>query len=107
MRLSPAEIATIKAVVARHFGGAATIRLFGSQVDDRRRGGDVDLVVETPETFAAEGNDLARELRCQAELEAALGEPAAGERRVDLVVQWANHDVAPIVQIARTQGVVL
>lgn len=48
-----------------------------------------------------------RELRCQIALEAALGDRWAGERRVDLVVQWANHEMAPIVAIARAEGVVL
>jgi predicted nucleotidyltransferase len=107
MRLTPAEVARIKAVVTRHFGEAALVRLFGSRVDDSRRGGDVDLVVETAEAWPADGSGLMRELRCQSELEAALGERSAGERRVDLVVQWARQETAPIVQVARAEGVVL
>ena len=107
MRLTPAEVDAIKAVVAEHFGQAALVRLFGSQVDDRRQGGDVDLVVETEEPWAADGSGLRRELRCQTALEAALGDDIAGERRVDLVVHWAGRPPPPIVAIARAEGVLL
>lgn len=47
MRLKPDQVASTKAIVAEHFGERAVVRLFGSQVDDSRKGGDVDLVVET------------------------------------------------------------
>jgi predicted nucleotidyltransferase len=107
MRLTPSDVAAIKAIVAEHFGTAAVVRLFGSQVDDSRRGSDVDLVVETGEPWAADGSGLMRELRCQIALEAALGDDIAGERRVDLVVQWTDRPLPSIVAIARAQGVVL
>ena len=107
MRLKPDEVAAIKTIVAEHFGERAVVRLFGSQVDDSRQGGDIDLVVETDAPWTADGSDLRRELRCQIALEAALGDRWAGERRVDLVVQWGNHEPAPIVAIARAEGVVL
>ena len=46
MRLSPEEVATIKAAALEAFGPTAIVRLFGSRVDDARRGGDTDLHVE-------------------------------------------------------------
>jgi predicted nucleotidyltransferase len=47
MRLRPQEIDAIKTAAAETFGADAVVRLFGSRVDDTRRGGDIDLHVET------------------------------------------------------------
>jgi predicted nucleotidyltransferase len=66
MRLIQEQIQIIKAAVAREFEPDARICLFGSRVDDRRRGGDVDLYVETRHA------DLLRELRCKIVIEEAV-----------------------------------
>ena len=47
MRLTPDEVAAIKAAAREAFGETAVVRLFGSRVDDSLRGGDIDLHVET------------------------------------------------------------
>ena len=36
----------IKDVIASQLGSEATIRLFGSRLDDSQRGGDIDLLIE-------------------------------------------------------------
>ena len=46
MRLSPKQITAVKQTAAEVFGPEADIWLFGSRVDDERRGGDIDLLVE-------------------------------------------------------------
>ncbi len=43
MRLTDPQIRAIKEAVRRVFGTEATIRLFRSRLDDRARGGDIDL----------------------------------------------------------------
>lgn len=46
MRLTPKQAALILRVVADQTGPGAHVALFGSRVDDSRRGGDVDLLIE-------------------------------------------------------------
>lgn len=96
MRLKPEQITLIKSVIARHFGEAARIWLFGSRVDDARRGGDVDLYVEPVPDLDME--DLFdRRIHCLTALEMSLPYP------VDLVVNEGTD--RPIYRIARQEGV--
>lgn len=96
MRLNAEETASIKRIVSEVFGDDVTVRLFGSRVDDARRGGDVDLYV-----VPAQGDGLFdKRIICLAKLEAALPYP------VDLVVHEPGRDL-PIYRIARMQGVTL
>jgi predicted nucleotidyltransferase len=44
MRLTFEQIATIRAIVAEFAGSDASVRLFGSRLDDAARGGDVVLL---------------------------------------------------------------
>jgi len=76
-------------------GPQARIWLFGSRVDDGRRGGDVDLYVE-PEWPPS----LEARLRCKSALADAL------DLNVDLVVQQPGRDL-PIYRIAKQSGVPL
>lgn len=99
MRLSAHEVAAIKRLVAEIFGCEARVWLFGSQLDDKRKGGDVDLLVELE---AGGPYELRRELRLAHELEKALG-----GRKVDLIVHRAGEPEGPFVRIARREGVLL
>jgi predicted nucleotidyltransferase len=59
MRITATQTEIITQCVHRHLGESARMWLFGSRLDDRKRGGDVDLYVETsPHT-------LMSELRCK------------------------------------------
>ncbi len=99
MRLSRDEVAAIKRLVAETYGPGAVVRLFGSQLDDRRKGGDVDLLVEVE---AEQPLELWPELRLARALEDALG-----GRKVDLIVHRAGEPEGPFVRIAKWEGVVL
>ena len=46
MRLTPAQIDTIKSTAQALLGEDVQVTLFGSRVDDSAKGGDVDLYVE-------------------------------------------------------------
>jgi predicted nucleotidyltransferase len=48
MRLSELQRSIITESVNEIFGQDATVRLFGSRVDDLAKGGDIDLLVEIP-----------------------------------------------------------
>ena len=93
MRLTPDQTQAIRQRIHNHMGERARIWLFGSRVDDSRRGGDVDLYVE-PETAP----DLTARLRCRSELADAL------DLNVDLIVQQPGRDL-PIYRIAKQSGV--
>jgi predicted nucleotidyltransferase len=46
MRLSQFEIEAITTLVPKYFGTNARVSLFGSRIDDQKRGGDIDLFVK-------------------------------------------------------------
>lgn len=95
MRLSATQQQSILQATRQNFGADAKVWLFGSRVDDARRGGDVDLYVETKQI-----NSLLPALRCKIAIEESL------DLHVDLVV---NDHVKnePIYQIAKNMGVQL
>jgi predicted nucleotidyltransferase len=95
MRLTADQVETIRQRIQRHMGPHARIWLFGSRVDDSRRGGDVDLYVE-PETPPG----LVARLRCKSALADAL------DLNVDLIVQQPGRDL-PIYRLAKQSGVAL
>ena len=95
MRLTPTQHQQILQATHLYFGSHANVWLFGSRVDDSRRGGDVDLYVETDQA-----STLLSALRCKIELEENLDLP------VDLVVKEEGKN-KPIYQIAKTQGIQL
>jgi len=92
MRLTPEQTRAIFGSVQRHLGESARIWLFGSRLDDKKKGGDLDLYVE------ADVHSLRKELRCKIELEELLDMP------VDLVVRGFGEN-APIARIAKSEGV--
>ncbi len=98
VRLTTEEIAGIKAAVVEVFGEAATVRLFGSRVDDAKRGGDIDLLVEVPE-----GRDTFRD---ELDLAGTL-EDRLGERKIDILLHVPGTQSGPMVRIAYRDGVTL
>lgn len=97
MRLTTRQVQIIKAATAEIFGADAHVWLFGSRVDDNRRGGDVDLMVETstpPDNPAL----------MAARLSARISRSMHG-RHVDVVVFTPGAPEQSIHRAARTQGI--
>jgi predicted nucleotidyltransferase len=68
-------------------------------VDDQRRGGDIDLLVQPDPSYGNGG--IKQKLQLHGELERKLG-----ERKIDVIIE-APGDTRPVVQVAREQGVAL
>lgn len=99
MRLTQNEVAAILACANRHFGEGATVRLFGSRLNDRRRGGDIDLHVETPHAHLAR---LDVELAFLQDLKDRIG-----DQKIDLVVRRVGEPGVTVDAVARHDGLVL
>jgi len=100
MRLSSSQIEAIKQEAEHYFGALAEVWLFGSRVDDRQRGGDVDLYVrattnDADQLAAARFAFLARLKR------------RIGDRKIDLVLQRSGGEDLPVHELARQRGVKL
>jgi len=97
MRLTSQQIEIIRHAAEEAFGPNTRVLLFGSRVDDSKRGGDIDLLIR----LANADQLLARKLRFLGLLERQLG-----ERKIDVVIESPN-DRRPIVQVAHATGVEL
>lgn len=97
MRLTPAQIETIKSTAQDVLGEGVQVTLFGSRVDDTLRGGDVDLmmVVEqpVPEPAVAVSRIATRISR------------AMEGRKVDVLLKAPNLLEQAIHRIAQQEGV--
>ncbi len=100
MRLSSLQQQQIRDTVRDCFGPGARVLLFGSRLDEERRGGDIDLLVQSD--LPAADSCRAR-IRCLARLDRALeGRP------VDLVLTTPDdRDNRSIVRHALATGVEL
>ncbi len=99
MRLSEAEKAGVRAAVTGRFGPLARVLLFGSRVDDARRGGDIDLLVEVPHEVP---DPLHEAVQLEIDVMRRLG-----ERRIDVLLVYPGLEERPIHRIARKTGLPL
>ncbi len=94
MRLSSHQIQMINMAVHELAGSGATTWLYGSRLDDSRRGGDVDLLVRSSPAIG-----LMERARIKNRLELELGLP------VDVLAAAEEGVLSPFVSIAMSQGV--
>ena len=93
MRLTDFEVSSIRQTV-HTLDTDAKVYLFGSRVDDEKRGGDIDLLVISDRLSSA---DAGRVRWLLWEL--------IGEQKIDIVI--AKDDSEPFVRIALKEGVLL
>jgi predicted nucleotidyltransferase len=96
MRLTAEQTRAILDTTHHHLGNTAQVVLFGSRANDATRGGDIDLLIETPAPVG-----YWRRAQLLAALEQGLGLPC------DIVVYAHGEPERPIHRIARLSGIVL
>jgi predicted nucleotidyltransferase len=110
MRLTPDQIQVIKTTIQATAAlqepplHVCAIRLYGSRVDDSRRGGDIDLALELSEPVLRPAY-----LRAQlaSQIERQLEKQVGGSPKVDLLLQAPNLAMLPIHEVAQREGVLL
>ena len=99
MRLNSDQVQAIKQTAQRVLGDDARVTLFGSRTNDALRGGDIDLLFETPrqldDRVAATGQLYVTLIR------------HLGDRKIDVLLKDAATAEAPVMRMARETGVVL
>lgn len=101
MRLTIVQIESIKKAFIENFDQSDHLWLFGSRVDDHKRGGDIDLYIEV------NCNDVIKlvdkKIKFLTQLEIALG-----EQKIDIVINVLSlKKEATIYTEARNTGIKL
>lgn len=99
MRLTKSQVQMIKQVVAMLAGESAQVTLFGSRVDDDKKGGDVDLLVTL-------WDEVDHPAELSAKISARLMRLFQG-RKVDVLLLAPNLKTLPIHSVAKHKGVIL
>jgi predicted nucleotidyltransferase len=97
MRLTPEQARIIRQAAQQAFGPDTDTWLFGSRVDDHKRGGDIDLLLRPQLSDRV----IARKLNLLRLLERQLG-----ERKIDILIEMPD-DTRPIVRLAHETGMLL
>lgn len=97
MRLSKSTIHTIKQYAREFFGNDAEVYLFGSRVNDRLRGGDIDLLIKTN---IPKKEHLDKKLDFLTKLHITLG-----PQKIDVIIESMNPgNKRNIVAMAEQNG---
>jgi len=99
MRITEQQIQKIKQVVVALVDGDAQIILFGSRVDDTKKGGDIDLMITLSQR-------VEHPAQLSAKISAQLIRQFQG-RKVDVLLSAPNLKALPIHTIAQQKGIML
>lgn len=101
IRLTKHEVQAIQSVIEQQMAALveATLWLFGSRTDPKKRGGDIDLFLELESCI-----DNLDQLRRQIQL--ALYDEI-GEQKIDLLIKQPNSTENALFDLAREEGVLL
>jgi len=97
MRISSQNHKIIRDVVDEIFGPTADVLLFGSRLDDKKRGGDIDLLVKLNQP---DPDSLRKELTLVARLQRRLG-----DQPIDVLLIQPDEPLSDIQAQALEQGV--
>jgi len=96
MRLSTKDVNIIKTTLQENIGNVK-VYLFGSRVDDRKKGGDIDIYVEAEKEVS-----LYEKMKIL-----SLLETRGIQRKIDLIIKTPEHQHGMIGQEAVQTGVLL
>jgi len=101
MRLTSTQKHLVVSAARRAFGPDVQVRLFGSRLQDDRRGGDIDLYVQTSL------DDADALVKARMEFLAELDDhPALAGEKIDVVMSSPLHVTKRAIdQVAQTEGV--
>ena len=105
MSLSTDQIQAIRQAATAAFGQGTSVWLFGSRVNDAKKGGDIDLLV-CPQAHTAELATEQQQGFMQKIKMLTLLKRHLGERKIDLIVEQPQ-DIRPIVEVAHKTGIKL
>lgn len=95
MRLQSKEVQIIIQVAKEIYGEGVKVYLFGSRLNDEKRGGDIDLLVHTE----GETKNVLARIRMIARLKRLLG-----DQKIDVI---GDHEDSPVVYEALKKGMQL
>lgn len=98
MRLTDCQIQVIRQLARQVAGSQSRVRVFGSRLDDAAHGGDIDLLLELPESVDNPAFMVAM---------SALVSRAMHVRKVDVLLSAPNLMRLPIHDIAFKEGQLL
>jgi hypothetical protein len=103
MRLSAQQITTIKTNTQRYFGEDASLWLFGSRTNDKKKGGDYDFLIETsleqPDVIIQHKIFLLTALQMSSSFE---------DEKIDLIVKRRSTSFdMPIYRVVQKEGIKL
>lgn len=96
MRLSPQTILILKETISKYIKEPKII-LFGSRTDDNKKGGDIDILVETKDNIS-----LKTQIKILAECEMK-----GISRKIDLIFKTPFNKEQSIFKTAIKEGIVL
>ena len=98
MRLTEYQANLIKELSRKFFGENVKVFLFGSRVDDTKKGGDIDIYIETTNLHE---DIFGKKIGMLVELEKKMG-----QRKIDIVVNnFSSH--LDVYDVAKREGILL
>lgn len=99
VRLSDYDLAAIESLFIKNFLPGDKLWLFGSRADLDKKGGDIDLYIET------DANDVEAAIKMKSDFLWDL-EQKIGEQKIDIVLNMLRDPYPlPIHEIAKTKGI--
>ena len=99
MRISDESLQCVKTAFRLHFGQDDHLWLFGSRVDDSKRGGDYDFYIES-------NQDLDTAAKSETAFVIDLWD-GMGEQKIDVVLKLPDSKELPIHRLAKARGIQL